>query len=298
MAGWYAPGMDEKTRVSPEHEHGKDSEEATGNLPAEQPAQPATELPAEQTIEGRPAGVVGLVAAAAEPVVEHVVEPLHQHVVRPVAGAFGSVLGAANHAWSGRDATVGRRLRRRAKEPLTSLYELYPEARLASPRELGLRFVPLEEIRGTAVAGAAQRGGDFLPLKPFRSENWEARWRRIRLANERLTPLPPVDLVKYDGEYWVVDGHNRVATALYADGVGLDAMVTELVPLDGQSSERPSSLLSYFPEAREMRVAARGLRPAMGRHYSEEHEDAGSAEPRDDEASELSSEMPGGGELK
>src|SRR5450830_900211 len=100
VTGWYAPGMDEKTRVSPEHEHGKDSEEATGNLPAEQPAQPATELPTEQTIEGRPAGVVGLVAAAAEPVVEHVVEPLHEHVVRPVAGAFGSVLGAANHAWS------------------------------------------------------------------------------------------------------------------------------------------------------------------------------------------------------
>ncbi len=203
--------------------------------------------------------------------VEHVVEPLHEHVVGPVAGALGTVLGAANQAWSGRDAVVRRRLRRRAREPLASLYELYPEARFASPRELGLRFVPLEEIRGTAVAGAAQRGGDFLPLQPFRSSNWEARWRRIRMANDRLDALPPVDLVKYEGEFWVVDGHNRVATVVYAEGAGLDAMVTELIPLDGQTSERPSNLLSYFPEANEMRAAAQGLRPAIGMRYSERH---------------------------
>jgi hypothetical protein len=230
----------------------------------------------------------------AEPVVEHLVEPLHGRVVGPVAGALGTVLGAANQAWSGRDAIVGRRLRRRAKQPLASLYELYPEARLASPRELGLRFVPLEEIRGTAVAGAAQRGSDFLPLKPFRGGNWEARWRRIVLANERLIPLPPVDLVKFDGEYWVVDGHNRVASAFYANGAGLDAMVTELVPLDGQTSERPSSLLSFFPEAGGMRAAAQGLRPAMGMDYPEHGADADSdqqvEEPTDGDADEAPSE--------
>ena len=206
--------MDDEIRVGPEADTNAATSETAETVPAARPA---------ETTGG---GVAGLVAAVTDPVVEHVVEPLHEHVVGPMAGALGTVLGAANQAWSGRDAVVGRRLRRRAKEPLASLYELYPEARLASPRELGLRFVPLEEIRGTAVAGAAQRGGDFLPLKPFRSSNWEARWQRIRLANDRLTPLPPVDLVKYDGEFWVVDGHNRVATALYADGTGLDAMVT------------------------------------------------------------------------
>jgi hypothetical protein len=267
--------MDDEIRVGPEAE----TTEATPET--------AETVPAARLAETTGGGVAGLVAAVTDPVVEHVVEPLHEHVVGPMAGALGTVLGAANHAWSGRDAVVGRRLRRRAKEPLVSLYELYPEARLASPRELGLRFVPLEEIRGTAVAGAAQRGGDFLPLKPFRSSNWEARWQRIRLANDRLTPLPPVDLVKYDGEFWVVDGHNRVATALYADGTGLDAMVTELVPLDGQTSERSSNLLSYFPEANEMRAAARGLRPAIGLRYSERHSDAdpeGDASDADPEA--------------
>jgi hypothetical protein len=191
--------------------------------------------------------------------------------VAPVAGALGTALGAANSAWSGRSAAIERRLHRQAREPLANLYEMYPEARAASPRELGLRFVPVEEIRGTAVAGATQRGGDFLPLKPLRGENWESRWQRIRSANERLQPLPPVDLVKFDGDYWVVDGHNRVAVALYVGGAGLDAMVTELVPLDGQTSERPSQLLAFLGEAGELRAAAQGYRPAIGMRYSEQH---------------------------
>lgn len=191
--------------------------------------------------------------------------------VAPVAGALGTVLGAAHSVWSGRNIAVERRLHRQAREPLANLYELYPEARFASPRELGLRFVPAEEIRGTAVAGAAQRGGDFLPLKPFRGENWAGRWQRIRAANERMQPLPPVDLVKFDGDYWVLDGHNRVAVALYARGTGLDAMVTELVPLDGQTSERPSQLLAFLGEGSELRAAAQGRRPAIGMRYSEQH---------------------------
>jgi hypothetical protein len=187
-----------------------------------------------------------------------------QNVAGPVAGAIGSVIGAASQAWSGSDGAIGRRLRRQAREPLANLFEVFPEARNASPHELGMRFVPVEEIRGTAVAGATQRGGDFLPLKPFRGENWQGRWQRIREANERLHPLPPVDLIKYDGEYWVVDGHNRVAVTLYSNGVGLDAMVTELVPLDGQTSERPRNLLAYLGEAGELRAAAQGRMPAMG----------------------------------
>ena len=192
-----------------------------------------------------------------------------QNVAGPVAGVIGSVIEAAGQVWGIGDGAVGRRLRRQAREPLTNLYELFPEARQASPHELGLRFIPVEEIRGTAVAGATQRGGDFLPLKPFRGENWESRWQRIRDAHERLHPLPPVDLIKYDGEYWVVDGHNRVAVTLYANGVGLDAMVTELVPLDGQTSERPRNLLSYLGETGELRAAAQGHRPAMGMRHVE-----------------------------
>ncbi|MGD0017906.1 MAG: hypothetical protein ABSD62_01515 [Candidatus Limnocylindrales bacterium] len=155
-------------------------------------------------------------------------------------------------------------------EPLANLYELHPEARMASPRELGFRFVPVEEIRGTAVAGHAQRGTDFLPLRQFRGENWQTRWQRIQDANQRLAPLPPIDLVKFGGDFWVVDGHNRVGAALQDNAVGLDAMVTELVPLDGQASERPAHLLALIGEGQELRAAAQGRRPAIGMRYAEQ----------------------------
>lgn len=193
-----------------------------------------------------------------------------QNVAGPVAGAIGSVIEMATQGVSLRQAVIERRLRRLARDPLPNLYELYPDSRLATPHELGFRFVPVEEIRGTAVAGAAQRGGDFLPLKPFRGENWEARWQRIRWAGDTMQPLPPVDLIKYDGDYWVVDGHNRVAATLYANGTGLDAMVTELVPLDGQTSERPRNLLAYFGEMGELRTGAQSHQPVLGMRQIEQ----------------------------
>jgi hypothetical protein len=161
-------------------------------------------------------------------------------------------------------AVAGRIARAMSHEPLANLYELHPEARESSPRELGFRFVGLDEIRGTAVAGIAQRGEDFTPLPPFRGENWQSRWQRIRNANAQLKPLPPIDLIKFDGGYWVVDGHNRVAAALADHAVGLDAMVTELVPLDGHSSELATAMLEHLGDVMELRAAASGLRPAMG----------------------------------
>jgi hypothetical protein len=219
-------------------------------------------------------------AVGPEPETPFEAEPQHEsgigfvghlhNVAGPVAGAIGSFFEAAGQVWSVPESSIGRLLGRKAREPLANLYEIYPEARQASPHELGLRFVPIEDIRGTAVAGAAQRGGDFLPLKPFRGENWEGRWRRIMHAHERLQALPPVDLIKFDGDYWVVDGHNRVGAVLYNRGIGVDAMVTELVPLDGRMSERPRNLLSYLGDAAELRAAAQGHRPAMGMRQTEQ----------------------------
>jgi hypothetical protein len=238
------------------------------SYPPDKTGSEAEPIDSDGSSGGSSGGIVGHLQAVAEPVV-NVVEPFVGSIVAPVAGAIGRVIGAASQAWSAQEATITRRVRRLARKPLANLYELHPEARLSSPRELGMRFVPVEEIRGTAVAGISQRGGDFLPLKPFRGENWAGRWRRIRQANKSLQPLPPIDLIKFDGDYWVVDGHNRVAATLYADGVGLDAMVTELIPLDGQTSERPTGLLSYMGESGALRAAAQGLRPAVGMRHEE-----------------------------
>ena len=104
--------------------------------------------------------------------------------------------------------------------------------------------MPVDQILGTAVEGPPQRGGDFLPLKRRRSADWRGRWQRILSALERLEALPPVELIKFGDDYWVVDGHNRVAAALYIGQVELDAVVEELrLPgmLDDRTSPRSES---------------------------------------------------------
>ena len=146
-----------------------------------------------------------------------------------------------------------RRIRALAASPLPALYDLYPEARLARPVEIGLRTLDPSSIRGTAVGGGAQRGGDFLPLKGFRGPNWSARWQRLRRAQDRLVDLPPIDVFKYADGYWVVDGHNRVALALYGGQVAIDASVVELVPRGGRRTESLGSLASELESSRVVR---------------------------------------------
>lgn len=181
-----------------------------------------------------------------------------------LARLFAVVRGAAAgvlRRWEARPGARRRGLRRRASVPLPNLFELHPDARRATPREIGLRSIDVEDIVGTAVAGPAQRGSDFLPLPPFRSRNWSARWQRILNAIDNLAILPPVDLVRYAGKYWVLDGHNRVAAAHYVGQVEVDANVTELVPPGQNPSERPSNLASALTGTRALRAAGQGARP-------------------------------------
>jgi hypothetical protein len=180
--------------------------------------------------------------------------------------------------WHERPGARVRRVRRMAKQPVAYLYEVHPEARFARPVEVGLRTIDMDEIGGTAVGGGAQRGGDFLPLKPSRTANWAGRWQRLRKAHESLAVLPPIDVFKYGGRYWVVDGHNRVALALYAGQVAVDANVVELVPLGKRRTEPIGSLAPSVAASRAVRAAGSGKRPSLELN----REDATSTAPPDD----------------
>lgn len=171
----------------------------------------------------------------------------------PLVDSVSSAIGAALHAMPTMPGHRVRAVRRRGHTPLASLPELFPDARLARPVEVGLQTIDVEDVRGTAVGGGDQRGGDFLPLRPFRGPNWNARWQRLRRAHDRLADLPPIDVVKYDGGYWVIDGHNRVALALYGGQVSIDASVVELVPPGGRRTEPIGSLAAEIAESRLLR---------------------------------------------
>lgn len=174
-------------------------------------------------------------------------------VAEPLVEGVGAVIGSAIESFRESSGRRARRLGRLGREPLPSLPDLYPDARRARPVEIGLRTVDVAAIRGTAVGGGDQRGADFLPMRKFRGHNWRARWQRLRRAHDAMIDLPPIDVVKYDDGYWIIDGHNRVGLALYAGQVDIDASVVELVPPGGQRTEPLGSLAAQVESSRLVR---------------------------------------------
>lgn len=158
-----------------------------------------------------------------------------------------------------RRKTSDDRPRRAERDVLPSLLDRYPGATAAPRRPIGLRSVPLDRVVGT-MRRPSQNTADFLPLPRLRGANWLGRWQRITRAMDRLETLPPVDLVQVGDDYYVVDGHNRVAAARRAGGLEVDADVTQLlirgVTQPGQARFDASSLIGTD----EIRQAARGGR--------------------------------------
>ncbi len=211
------------------------------------------ELPARaaREVAKRVARGAGNVARGAGRVAESVAE-----AGEAIADRIGPVVETVRPAVL---AARDRRRRSRSHEPLPNLFDVHPEARNAPVRELGLYPIPAAEIRGTAVEGPAQRGLDFLPLPPFRSRNWQARWQRIRGAMERMSLLPPIEVLKTSDGYWVTDGHNRVAAALATGQVDIDAVVSA-VQLPGEPATVPTGPLGpVLAGTRELQAAGRGL---------------------------------------
>jgi hypothetical protein len=161
-------------------------------------------------------------------------KPVAELAVTRVAGAIEDGVRAAVRATTRhldeRIQSRPRFLRRLARQPLPYLYEAHPDATRAIPHEIGIETVAVDEIEGTAVGPPGARGMDFIPPRLARTPNWRDRWRRVLEATNQLVVLPPIDVLLFQGCYWVLDGHNRVAAALYVGQLEVDANVIELVP--------------------------------------------------------------------
>lgn len=190
------------------------------------------------------------------------VSRLALRVLLPFALVY-AFAGRVRRAWRNRPAA---RRTARAREVLPSLYDLHPEASVAFRRARGLEPVPLEQIVGTA-RHPSQNTADFLPLPQLRGRNWLARWQRIRRATDRLAVLPPVELLRYGDEYFVVDGHNRIAAALAVGAAAVDADVTELVPAGQEARGTPPiSIAASVLGGDELRHAVSGRQSRTAEH--------------------------------
>jgi hypothetical protein len=183
-------------------------------------------------------------------------------VAEPIVERIGHAVDEMGRSIVERPGMRVRRIRRLGATPLPYLNDVHPDVSHARPIQVGLRTIPVEEIAGTAVGGGDQRGGDFLPLKPFRGRNWATRWQRLRKAQDGFAILPPIEVVKHGGRYWVADGHNRVGLALYNGQPEIDAAVTELVAPGEHRTEPILTLAPTVLGSMSLRTAASGDRPS------------------------------------
>lgn len=111
---------------------------------------------------------------------------------------------------------------------LPRLADICPGAWTASGRYRGRTTIPVRCIVGTASYPHGSRCTDFLPVRGHEPADWPARWSRLVSSVHEQAALPPVDLVRAADDYWITDGHNRVALAIETGQLLIDAEVTEL----------------------------------------------------------------------
>jgi uncharacterized ParB-like nuclease family protein len=75
----------------------------------------------------------------------------------------------------------------------------------------GIQEIPVDRIAGSATSEAKASDFDpgFLPI----NRRTRDRWTRIYQAMVEGDELPPIDVYKVDGKYYVIDGHHRVSVA-------------------------------------------------------------------------------------
>ncbi len=122
-----------------------------------------------------------------------------------------------------RRATLSR-LIKKIQGKCHSLLPLPNTTNLEQATYLGVRQVPTTAIVGS-VSRSRDFDADFLPLESVD----EARWLRVYSAITEGLELPPVQLIKVDDQFFVLDGHHRVSVARLCGIEYMDAEVREYV---------------------------------------------------------------------
>ena len=100
-------------------------------------------------------------------------------------------------------------------------------------REAGEQFIPVASIVGS-VDGASQLfDRNFRPV----SDRARARLGSVLVAMRQGEPLPPIEVWAWRGEYYVLDGHHRVAAARALGSDYISAHVIDVVDLSRYDAE-------------------------------------------------------------
>ena len=106
---------------------------------------------------------------------------------------------------------------------LISLEEIRQTLPFKGQRYVGFQFVPVMNI-----VGSEGRHRDFDRAFFPRQSHSKSRWVSIDTAHYKAVALPPVELVKIDEVYFVMDGNHRISVARARGQEFIDAYVTEI----------------------------------------------------------------------
>jgi hypothetical protein len=90
----------------------------------------------------------------------------------------------------------------------------------AAEHSRGVVTVPLNKI-----VGSEGRNGDFdAEFRPLKA-NLRERWMNVAAARRTGLALPPVELVRYEDDFYVRDGHHRISVARAMGQREIEALV-------------------------------------------------------------------------
>ena len=95
---------------------------------------------------------------------------------------------------------------------------------LGGPRIPTELQIPIRDIVGTAGAADGKFDRDFLPT----DERSRWRFQALVVALRQGETLPPIEVYRLRGCYYVIDGHHRLAVAWALGEESIAAYVTEL----------------------------------------------------------------------
>jgi hypothetical protein len=111
-------------------------------------------------------------------------------------------------------------LRHRGHSALPLLQDVLPEPRQL--RDAGEQFIQVAKIVGSVDGASGLFDKYFRPV----SDRAHVRLGRILVAMREGKSIPPIDVWAWRGEYYVLDGHHRVAAAR---ALGTDYILAHVV---------------------------------------------------------------------
>jgi len=97
------------------------------------------------------------------------------------------------------------------------------------------------------ITGSVDKADELTPtFLPKREKERSSRFRSVRRAMQQGIELPPIQVYALGRDYYVIDGHNRVAAAIASGVHYLDAEVLECIVPERDAADRVANARMRF----------------------------------------------------